>query len=369
MRPILNRSGKGGGQAALWTVVALLVVIAGIGAFMVFGGTQQQEITTGGQTVSTKAGTTSCPDNLAWAGTADVVNKLNATGTETYDTTAYVYVANADGTRGSLKTSITDTTAGTLSLTCGENYIVDVLSTDGNAGDSAEILSASEGKVIDDGALMFTAKGAGNRITLNMNQRGLYQVRAKDQVTGAFMYPSTSASNTGYLTTDGVTFMSSTDNVTNTAVGAGGKLHVTEYVQAANTDNDLNDLGMWVLVDADPTVWDIDHAAAKLDGSSTPDAKGSLNPDEKIAFNTYELAFKVPASRVIDNNNELEFDLTLSALGGINPTGSNNITIEYAPIGKYLSSKDSNVLKVGAVDDSSSRARVYTGETTNIAVS
>lgn len=116
------------------------------------------------------------------------MNVLNGTGSETYDTTTYFYIADENGKKGTFKTSITDTSAGTTSLTCGETYYVEVQSTNGAAGDSAEILTASEGKILDNGALLFTAKDAGNRLTLRMHQRGLPEVRAKDLVTDQFMY-------------------------------------------------------------------------------------------------------------------------------------------------------------------------------------
>lgn len=367
MRPILkNKAGKSG--LVITITIAVLIAAAAL-VYMAFGGQSQQQIGgTGGQKVATAQGAISCPDSLAWAGTVDVVNKLNSTTTQTYDTTAYFYVANADGTKGPLKITVSDTTAGTAALTCGEAYFVEVVSTNGATGDSAEILSASEGTIQEDGTLLFTAKGAGNRITLNMNQRGQPSVRVKDMVTGDFMFDDGDTSATDYESLDGVVFMSSTDNATSYTVAESGKLSVTQYVQANLSVAEVNDLGVWILIDADPTVWDVDNAVAKIDGSAASDAQGSWNADEKNAYNSYELAYFVPASRAITSNNELEFEFKLNAQGGQNPTGAHNISIDYAPIGKYLSSKESNVLKVGAVDDSSSRSDVYTRFDTVIAV-
>jgi hypothetical protein len=108
-----------------------------------------------------------CSDSKAWSGTIDVINKFNSTDVEAVETTAYIYLRQADGKNGNLKTTATDTTAGSLSLTCGETYNVEILSTDGVSGDSAGILSGSGYSVDANGVLTYSAQGTGERISVN----------------------------------------------------------------------------------------------------------------------------------------------------------------------------------------------------------
>jgi hypothetical protein len=366
MEKILNKRAKGSmTTVAIWVGV---VAVVGLLAFMAFGGnsapapSSSGSSSTGGIQPTASQCSVACPDDLDWAGTINVRNKLNSTGAENFDTTTYFYEAD-----GSLKTSITDTTSGAATLTCGNTYAVKVQSTSGAAGDSGAFIDGSGYTANPDGTASLTACGSGSTITFVSRQHGLPEIRVRDNVNDglAFSHGNDDDAVT-YQTTDGAVFGSST-NGSAIAVGAGGNLEFTQFVRATADDQNVNDLGMWILIDAGTSIWD--KPAVKIDGASASEASAQLSADEKIAYNGYEYVFFVPASRVIDNNDKLEINIDINALGGTNPDGDDNISVDYAPIGHFQSNSDSNVLKVGAVDDSSSRGDVHTRHDTVIWVS
>lgn len=353
----MNKAGKNEGMKFL--VGFAVIAVLGLLVYMAFG--MQQAVVPGapssGGITAPGICSTPCPDDLTWNGTINVQNALNNTGVETYDTTTYFYTYS-DGAIENLKSKITDTISGSVSLTCGQEYLVEVISTDGAAGDSSEILSApSNAELTADGSAIFTACGDGSTMTFKMNQRGVPEVRAKDVINDGFMYTSTGSPNTDYHTTDGVAF-NATANGTAQSVGSGGELHVIQYVRANLDDNDFNDQGVIVLIDAAPSVWD--EPTIKIDGVVKSDSMASLNADERIAYSDYEYAYLIPKDRAITKNGEVSVDINIFALSGVDPTVANAISVDYAVRGKYESTTESDTVKLGAVKDDSSKTQVYT---------
>jgi len=346
----LSKAGKGGTNTAL--MILGFVAVVGLLVWIAMG--VQQRAVPGPVTeegVPISVATAGCPTDLVTTATISVENVLNTTGAETYNTTMYIFSKDGE------VQSITDTTAGTASLTCGQSYTGKIISTDGAAGDSSEILGTTSGKVTD-GNVEFKASSRALTLSLETNQRGVPEVRARDIVNDAFMYDTSDVTNLDYETTDGVIFSSTTDNATGTAVGSGSELHVTQYVRANVDDNDFNDRGIYVLIDAASNVWNI--PTVKIDGKVASEASGMLNSDEKIAYNDYEFVYFIPADREVTKNKEVAVDLSIFALGGVDPTGANNVSVDYAVIGQYESTQKTNVIKVGAVKDDSSKTQVYT---------
>ncbi|MEK6883066.1 MAG: hypothetical protein AABY22_25805, partial [Nanoarchaeota archaeon] len=133
-----NKTGKA--NTMLWVVSILgILILTGVIGIGIFGTTGQvvAPITTTTPTVGAVC-SSACPTSLAWSGTVNVQNALNSTGAETFDTSMYFYDAS-----GALTTSITDTSSGSVTLSCGNTYTAKVISVSGNSGDSSNLKSAT----------------------------------------------------------------------------------------------------------------------------------------------------------------------------------------------------------------------------------
>lgn len=323
----------------------------------------------------------SCPTNFAWTGTVTVQNTANTTGAQTFDTTMNFYEISADGSEDTLSfdsynkfaKQITDTTAGSVSLDCGKRYAVKILSVNGAGGDQSRIRSivgnpsgVKDTKVNDNGVLTFTATGSQGSFTAGSHQKGNFETRVKDIVNDGFV-SFVGGNTTGiWNSTDGVNWTSTVQTEKGIAVGVGGEYHIILYMRSTNADRNANDYGTYVLAEA--TTSTFNTPVAKIDGVTAADIKDSgLNPDEVKAYSAYEYVYLIPKTKNMLSNNEVAFDYQIFASGGQNPNG-NPLDLDLATIGSYTSVTDANLLKIGAVDDSSSRADVYTRFDNTLAV-
>lgn len=373
LRPILkNKSGKGNG--ALWTIAVVVGILAILVAGGIFIGGKQSTI--GGVTTPPSNVVPSicpsdnlCPTDLAWAGTANMQNKANTTGVETYDTTTYFF----DKDSGTLKTSITDTSSGAVTLTCGRSYVVKTASTAGEAGDSARLIDTDIGSVNSNGEVEFTACGDGETFTIGSNQHGLWEIRAFDVINNGFAFnysTSTGTSPSGLTATSyiaGDQVYGSSTNATNISVGSGGEAHWIAYIRPSGTDTNLNDMGTLVLVDAASSEWNEPNVF--IDGVKQSNVKNSaLDANEIKAYADYEYVYLIPASRSITRSNELKFDFSVFAASGNDPTSADSIPIVFAPRGKTTSTQTNNLILTSAVQDDSSLTRIHTNQTLRFAV-
>lgn len=357
----MAKQGKG---FTIVAVLALVVLVAiAVGVFTM----RETAVPTGG--VPTPSGVATCPSDLGFSGTVTVQNLLNVSSAETYDNTMYFYEVQDDGTV-LYKTSISDTTAGSVTLTCGKTYIGKILSTDGASGDNSIVQSAtmSGGKVvnIDDGYVKFTVLSDSGELKLYTHQRGNPQVRVKDIETDAFMYENSGAIASLYNATDAANFSSSV-NQTAYAVGTGGSHNVRIEMQTQSDDLAFNDRDTLFLIDESASVWDV--PVVKLDGSTLTNVKSSLNTDEARAFADYEYVYLIPKEKTFLKPDKIVLEVYSTALGGQNPGVTDDPIFQWAPRGTYTSVTDSNLLKVGAVKDDSSLTAVYTMWTMNFGVS
>jgi len=347
MKKLLNDS-RGRMSNTMKLLVGVGVLVVAVILFMAFG-TQQAQT---GDGTTTDTPLAACPSDLTWSGTVDVQNTINEGSAETYDTTAYFYVSGTDV----LKTSISDTTAGAVSLTCGQVYDVKVLSTSGAAGDGGYIYSTTHGTANDDGSVTFTATSTNaGRITLGMNQHGVPEIQVFDASTAAFV--NEGAGTTGYKATDGVNWTSSTNNTQPKIVGSGGEIDYVISLRSTVSDENLNDFGIYVLIEAPTNIWDV--PVVKADGVTLEDVKGTLNPDEAKAYSNYEYVYLIPQGSEVSLNDKVTIGFNIFALSGQNPGTSDDIEMDFAMRGTYTSIDNANILKVGAVDDTTSQAQVY----------
>ncbi len=359
MRSLLNdKAGKkmGGGLKAILVIIAIAVI-----AILVIALVPMKVVTDGDDDITTSA--ISCPSDMDWAGTITLQNTLNTSGTTTFDASLYVYAVN--GGELQHQSTLTDTTSGAATLTCGQPYAAKVLSTSGAGGDSSAIkavLSSSGVKNarVENGVLYFTPSGARGSLTVAGEQMGVPEFRVFDVINNDFMHLSGSAlvNQYTYNDTDGGNWTSGASNETGVAVSAGGEYHSKIYMRTKVAGWDYNDRGIYMLVDAAPATWL--NPTVKFDGAAATEAKSSMTANELIAYAGYEYAFLIPQSRDIVSNKELLVDFSMYALPGTDPSSQSHFQIDWAPIGTYATIANANNLALGAVDDTSSRTQINT---------
>ena len=363
---IKGKVGANGMYVAVLLTILTLAIVGGL--IFWIGGTPSASIPSGtGQVgggavsgVGVCPATQQCPTSLAWAGTANVQNVLNKTGVETFDTSMYFYETDpTTGAVGTLKTTVTDTSSGAVTLDCGKKYTTKVVSSSGAGGD-ASLLTGTDLGEVKDGDVVFNACGAGSVFTVQGKQHGLWEVRAYDLVNNDYLLNQSNHSGLVYHQGTPLNFTSTGSNTTGTAIGAGQEFHVRIDLRATVDDQDVNDRGVYVLVDAATTRWK--EPTVKLDGASLSNVKSTLNPDEAATYSNYEYVFKIPAERKVTQNEQAQVDFSMFAQGGIDPTNADRPLIDFAPVGQYISTGTNSVLKVGSAQDDSAKTAVHTLE-------
>ena len=356
MRKILNKSGMGAmgtvGVIAL-VLIAIVVVIGGV-VWMFGSGVKETTVDDSAAGLGGTGAGIVCPDNLEWSGTFTLENLLNASTADAYDETAYFF----DTEGGLRKAKITDTTDGTLTLTCGQTYLGQLIS---SSSSNSRILTAQEGITINDEEnIEFTVGGDGASIIVESSRHCDPELRVKDTVNNEFLYGNSSNSNPlAYNYTDGVVYGSYLRNDTGSSVGSGGEYAVNYEYRAHNTYCDNNDRGVYVLVNAKATVWAI--PVVKIDGVKALNVKGSaLDPNEAIAYSDYEYVYLIPSGKAITSNDKVNIGIAFRALGGVDPSTDANIDVDFAPRGQYESVVTTNKINIGSVKDNSDRTAVHT---------
>jgi len=285
--------------------------------------------------------------------TLSVQNLLNTTGVSTNDMGIRFY---GDGE----VVSGTDTTAGSYTLNCPGDYIVKGISASGALGDAATFGAVKTGDATDngDGTSTIRIRKAAQTVVLGGYVHDNIEMRAKDIVNDGFMFDSAENAATDY-DTDGVNFTGTVDNDTETAVGSGGEFHQVLYFRpTSGSISVFGDIGgIYYLIDAPTTAWNT--PTVKFNGLLLTEISDQLNADEKKAYTGYEFVYK--SEGYVTQQKEGILDFQVFALSGVNPViATDNIQIDLASRGQYASNSDSNVLKVGSVQDDTSQTVVHT---------
>jgi hypothetical protein len=309
-----------------------------------------------------------CGDTPTTSFTMSIHNPMNTTGDETFDVSG-VCTSEQSGA----PVAFTETTAPTASTSyaCGNTYICKFASSTGAAGDTGVITKVRNGpaEILDNGRsvrIKITEKVTS--VDLESPQGGVLEFRQKDAINDDFAGDSTDQTTTDYET-DGVAFNSSTAN-TAMSISTGGYYKWTTYMKV----NSLNDavwgsMGYYILVDAESNATDV--PTVKVNGIQLGNVKDMLNADEKIAYSNYEYVYFVDvasgAFKSVTNTNEHTVEVYMPALAGVDPV--NDIETDFAAIGGYASTGNSNSIKYGAVTDASTHGQVFALEdvTQNIA--
>ena len=185
--------------------------------------------------------------------------------------------------------------------------------------------------------------------TFEAEKFGRIDVKIKDVLNDAWVYANNAGSATAYNTTP-VTFESTTDNQTATALAADTQVQYQFWMKTpASTQFGEDELDLFIAVDADTTDYEI--PSLSLDGIGLQDVKnsGALNSIDLSVLSGYEYVFKVPDSmRFTSSNRILTFDVISKA--GVNP----DVDIKIRPLAetRYLA-QDGVTIKTGIFKDDS----------------
>ena len=382
MKQILENK-KGAIPVLGWlAIIVVLLIAGGIGFAMipqeqvVPTGTTEAEVLQTAELVD-QAVLKTCPSDNAWSGTFTTQNKANTTGSQTFDETANFYEVKVDGSEDALgydaynrfSTPITDTTSGAVTLTCAKRYAVKTLSVSGAGGDPSrfrELIGTPSGvknaKVNDAGVLIFTAVGDRGAITAGAWQTSLIENRVYDFINVGYIDHNSSGEPgtiNGWNATTLGNWSKVGNNTLGTDVGSGGEYHIRLEIRSAEQQRDVNDNGVYALVEASTSTFD--SPTVKIDNVVVSDVKDTgLNPDEVKAYATYEYAYLISPDKKMRKNTQVDLDFDIFASGGQNPDGATDLKIDLASRGSFASVSDGNLYKSGSVDDSSSRVAIHT---------
>jgi len=309
-----------------------------------------------------------CGDAKTTTLTYSFQNIRNTSASETFDT-GYRFSAVSGGSSNVV--TGTDSTSGSVSLTCGQKYKIEHVSASGVDGDSARIVSLISGnaKILPDGTAEFMANEPTQSLILGGEKHTDLEGRLFDIENDAWFYEDINTTNTVVIHLDGANFTSYLGQNTTTAIGSGGKLRVElEYrsQEPAKVWGDID--GYYVLVEARPDTY-IKDPVAKINGFSVVNLKGQLKNEEATSYDSYEFIYT--NANAVTNQNSHKFRFETSALAGIDPTAAqaDHVLIDLASRGAYAAVANTNLVKRGSVDDTSTRATIHSLVNTRISVS
>jgi len=339
-------------------IALLLILVVALGggifggiALLGQGSTGADDIpTTGSGTLS------SCPKDVGTTVTTTLYNILNTSGSDDRDQTAYLY--KVVGGEEALVDSITDTTAGTNVLDCGETYRARLVSASGESALITGIRVGEGATLATDGSYVeFTTKSLSYNLQIESKAMSGLKVKAYDNVNAGFMYDSADDSSTDYETT-GATFMSTVDNTTALAIGTGEALDVSLSLRSVTAYTDVADFGIYVLLDAAVTVFDTPNVV--FEGARLTEV--TLVGPESKAYSSYEFVYMIDApteGALIPYNSDRDLDVEIAALSDVNPAAGDDVVIAIAPIGGVKEISGNNV-RVSSVTDAASPSAVHT---------
>jgi hypothetical protein len=298
-----------------------------------------------------------CPDNRQTVVTINVRNVLNTSGQEIFDMNAILTDLDTGTT-----TEITDTTAGTVTLSCGHKYKIQGKSADGASGDNSCFVGidgtpgAKVNPQVSGCDVTFTTVGQAFTLNLQGTQHATLEYRVFDNEANAFLDVAGSDVGTGYQQ-DGTDFESSTDGSA-FAIGAGDDFSLTFYIRTVQADTEFSDRGTIIALVLPTTVYD--KPSLTWDGQPLTEVGASaLTSEEQRALtSTYQYFYLLPPNAFNDIRNPRQIvhklELNGRSLPNVDPGTSDDIQVDFIARGAYESISGIDVVKVGARDDSSS---------------
>jgi hypothetical protein len=229
-------------------------------------------------------GGTNCPDTQLAAFQADWLNDLATSSKYVAGTVRAVPAGDSTNFVG-YTTAASSTRATAVNLHCvqpAKTYTVYPLAT-------IEVLNSAP-------AMSVTPNSPTASVTVVGTNFSQIKAKAKDNLADAWIYDTGDADNTDYEVV-GVTFDSSTDNVTAYAMTDSTTFDWTFQVVANNSDGQFGDgrLGCYIAVDADST--DYKTPTAYWEGiamSDVADITTEISGNDRSDLSGYEYIFKIP---------------------------------------------------------------------------
>lgn len=336
----------------MMAITGVLVVVGILGAFWLAGGAFS---TTGQSTAvppATAPATSSeisvlCPDSRSTGVTITQYNHLNTLTSDSYDQTARIYRVQADG-REALAATVTDLTAGAVTLNCGEIYRLRLETAAGKAARIDGIRSGERASVASNGRYVeFQPTGAVYNLEFDSARLGDILVRAFDNNLNGFIFSDANPSATAYIGS-GAVFQSTTDNTTPMSIGASDNVNVRFDIKANSSDSDARDFAIYVLVDASTTVWE--EPDVRFQGADLVEVSGELDTFERRAFSEFEYVYRITTS-IEDRDRRIDFQA--QPISNVNPGASDDITIAFATVGA-VKQTSGNEMRYSATTDASS---------------
>jgi len=344
----MARNGKAIPAGLVWVVAIALIALVGLGSYAIFMQPTPQSGLVGGTGALTpteqQQALAMCGSDKQTTVSLTFRNALNTTAAETIDASYVIYQVQSDG-RETQVASGSDTTAGTQTLDCGQQYRLKLL---GGGAVNARVVSVytQNAQVAADGSVVFTTTAPTLTLGFSGSKHSMMEVRAYNEDARARMFEQ-GGSSSAYVST-GAVFVGTADNVTTQTVTAGSSLMMTVEMKNVNIASDFNDYGVYVMFDAASNYWDKVQQVT-FNGIELQDVKGQLNADEAKRFADYEYVFLIPAGRAIDGrNSKLYFDI-LKSTGA---SGSDTLKVDFAVRSNYLSVDGFTVKTAGATDAS-----------------
>lgn len=288
-----------------------------------------------------------CPNTLSTAVTITQYNHLNDQTSESYDQTARIYRVQSDGSEA-LTATVSDLTAGEVTLNCGELYRLRLETEAGKAARIDGIRSGERASVSSNGRhVEFQPVGAVYNLEFDSPKLGDIVVRAFDNNLNGFVFSDASGSATAYVGS-GATFLSTVDNTTAMAIGASDSLNLRFDMKANGSTADARDFSLLVLVDASTNVWE--EPVLFFQGQELREITGELDTFERRAFSDYDYVYRITTT-IEDRDRRLEF--TTQPISGVNPGSSDDIEIAFAVSGASKQTSG-NAMRYAATTDASS---------------
>jgi hypothetical protein len=222
----------------------------------------------------------------------------------------------------------------------------------------------------DGGSFTFTPKLGQASVVLNAHEQGSFRVKVYQggTVTATNLCSANLNSSVGcdvWNSTDGVTYGSATDGSTALAVANGESLELVYEIRATATDENVNDRGVFVLVDKTTA---FDDAGVTVDGVAWEEIDANLlTPDEADAYTTYEQIYFIPQDKIVESGRSVVVALEFEA--DSEPGAGDDVSIDLHPRATFRSTTDNNIVLVGSVTDAATPADIHTRFDTAIDIS
>ena len=209
-----------------------------------------------------------------------------------------------------------------------------------------------------EGNIVVTADQARKSITVISKQHAVLEFRAYDNINKGLVFDNADSSASDYET-DGVTWMSTTNNATVYTEANGLDFEIE--ARATITDGDFTDRAFWILLDDFTTsVWDV--PTVKINGATLSEASADMDANERRAWSDYDYVYRSTKS-IKDAGDSVKVTVIDSLLAGASAT--TDLEIDFASEGAYLSKDGINVYE-GASRDDTSATTVYAIQDNNI---